>query len=74
MKLDHCNYCDIELEQRFENGEIPEYITVNKDIHFCNKTEQEMEHEYNCSKENIESDKVSSTCNDCGLFSELPSL
>ena len=75
MKLDHCNYCGIELELAFENREIGEYITVNKDIHFCNKTEQEMHHEHNCSKESIETNKVTySECLDCGLYSEEPNL
>ena len=70
MKKDHCNYCEQELTDRFENEEIPEYITVNDKIHFCHKVCQEMEHEHNCSKENIESDDASSICNDCGLYSE----
>ena len=74
MKKDHCNYCDQELTDRFENGEILKYITVNDKIHFCHDVCQEMHHEYNCSKENIESDQVSATCEDCGISSELTDL
>ncbi len=55
MKLDHCNYCDQELTDRFENGEIDEYITHYlvsgeplQDLHFCHDVCQEEFHKEDC--------------------------
>lgn len=82
MKLDHCNNCGIELEQRFENGEIPEYIThclvsgePLQDLHFCHDVCREAFHKKLCEPEMIGTDNATySECLDCGIISQNPDL
>ncbi len=82
MKKDHCNYCDQELTDRFENLEIPEYITHYlvsgeplQDLHFCHDVCREEFHKENCEPEMIETDNATySECLDCGVVSQEPNL
>ena len=82
MKKDHCNYCDQELTDSFENLEIDEYIThclvsgePLQDLHFCYDVCREAFHKKNCEPQMIITDKATySECLDCGIVSQEPNL
>ena len=69
-----CDQTGFNITEAIEDyGEYKDYI-VYKDKHFINETAQKEYHKENCSEEYWVSDQVSSTCVNCGLYSEHPDL
>ncbi len=80
MKKHYCDNCDTPVEYNFEFNDGAEFITYNTGydgedhyLAFCNEDCREEYHK-DCDDSYLDSDDVSSTCINCGIYHEIPNL